>query len=144
MPKSSLAIRDTTDKTFPSCQHLQCGIDTRLLRVITIYRPPFFFTKWIFSVHILGVLMYDGESGFKAWETNYNRRFLPHDENKDNADAARLIDILYSLYFQVHVQEPTHRKGHMLDLVISREDDTVVNNCTLSDAGSSDHLCVFL
>jgi len=43
-----------------------------------------------------------------------------------NADTKQLADILRSAYLRQHVQERTHINRHILDIVISRDDDNLI------------------
>jgi len=49
-----------------------------------------------------------------------------------NADTKHLADILRSANLRQHVQETTHRHCHILDLVISHDDDNLINGVYLS------------
>ena len=43
----------------------------------------------------------------------------------------------------MHVREPTHRKGHTLDVLLTREnDEQLVRNIIVKDLGVSDHLAI--
>ena len=44
-----------------------------------------------------------------------------------NADTKQLADIPRSANLRQHVQERTHRQGHILDLVIFRDDDNLTS-----------------
>ena len=46
-------------------------------------------------------------------------------------DARRFNDILSTSKFTQLVSEPTNISGHMLDLVISRSDDNIVDSLTV-------------
>ncbi len=51
-------------------------------------------------------------------------------------------ELLTSFYLQQHIQQPTHNRGHKLDLLISRNGDIAgVNNVTIVD-GISDHSAI--
>ena len=43
-----------------------------------------------------------------------------------------------------HVSDATHRRGHTLDLVLSRSQDTIVQDTHAEDYGFPDHYSVFL
>ncbi|KAK2169189.1 hypothetical protein LSH36_12g34021 [Paralvinella palmiformis] len=58
-----------------------------------------------------------------------------------NADTKQLVDILRSANLRQHVQERTHRHGHILDLVISRDDDNLIKGVSVSSM-LSDHFLV--
>lgn len=58
--------------------------------------------------------------------------------DKSSQDFLALID---SFNLKQHVCSPTHRTGHILDLLITREDDQFVTSVSIHDAAFSDH-CV--
>ena len=65
-----------------------------------------------------------------------------HYENKVNRDSGKYHDLLYSLNLDQHVQEPTHEKGHMLDLVIARSNENIIRNVDIFGPCLSDHFPV--
>jgi len=67
--------------------------------------------------------------------------FNIHWDCQRNADTKQLADILRSANLRQHVQERTHRHGHILDLVISRDDDNLIKAVYVSSM-LSDHLLI--
>ena len=65
--------------------------------------------------------------------------FNIHWDSPSDANTKHLSSILKSASLTQHVQERTHRHGHMLDLVIYHEDDTFVNKVSLTSM-LSDHV----
>ena len=59
--------------------------------------------------------------------------------DKSSQDFLALID-----WFNLkqHVCSPTHRAGHILDLLITRDDDQLVTSVSIHDAAFSDHFIV--
>jgi hypothetical protein len=54
-------------------------------------------------------------------------------------------ELLESLNLQQHIHEPTHIKGHTLDLVISRQsDEPFLTNIRVCDIHFSDHFAITL
>ena len=51
-----------------------------------------------------------------------------HIQNTTSQDTKKLMDIFHILNLQQHVHEPTHSRGHILDLVLTR-----CNELTISD-----------
>ena len=41
--------------------------------------------------------------------------------------------------FQQHIHDPTHHHGHTLDILISRDDSSIVNNAAVVDIGLCDN-----
>jgi len=58
--------------------------------------------------------------------------FNMHWDCQRNTDTKQLADILRSANLRQHVQERTHRHGHILYLVISRDDDILINGVPVS------------
>ena len=52
------------------------------------------------------------------------------------------MNILESFNLCQHVNERTHRAGHMLDLVITRNDENILQSVTVQDSCISDHYTV--
>ncbi|KAK2138836.1 hypothetical protein LSH36_2340g00003, partial [Paralvinella palmiformis] len=67
--------------------------------------------------------------------------FNIHWDCQRNADTKQLADIRRSANLRQHVQERTHRQGHILDLVISRDDDNLIKGVSVSSM-LSDHFLV--
>ena len=59
--------------------------------------------------------------------------------NRDMTDSKHFKDMLYSLNLEQHVKEPTHDKGHLLDLVMSRCGELMPENLTVHAPVFSDH-----
>lgn len=61
------------------------------------------------------------------------------DQSQDN-DAVKFCDLLSSMGLEQHVKKPTHVSGHILDLIITRCSDVLINSKPLTDYYFSDHL----
>lgn len=64
--------------------------------------------------------------------------FKIHVDNQN--DVQEFLTILENVGLTQHVKEPTHNKGHILDLVVSK--GLHLSNVTVFDAAVSDHFCV--
>lgn len=63
-----------------------------------------------------------------------------HVDDPTNNDASKFLNLLESTDLVQNVTSPTHRHGHILDLVLSRESDNIVSKlCVKSSDGISDH-----
>ena len=60
----------------------------------------------------------------------------------DDADAIKFLDLLNCMGLTQHVTTPTHRSGHTLDLIITRDLDSFVQTSPISDSFLSDHCTV--
>ena len=51
-----------------------------------------------------------------------------HVDDLTNPDAAKFLNFLESTDLKYNVTAPTHRQGHSLDLILSREDENIVSD----------------
>ena len=65
-----------------------------------------------------------------------------HVDIPNDPDALKFLDLLDSLGLVQHVKTPTHRFGHTLDLIITREVNALVETTPISDCYLSDHCTV--
>ena len=66
-----------------------------------------------------------------------------HIDNAANVDARRLTNSVNATGMVLHVRGPTHRKGHTLDVLMTRsKDEHLVRNVTVTDMSLSDHFVV--
>ncbi|XP_072048781.1 uncharacterized protein [Amphiura filiformis] len=68
--------------------------------------------------------------------------FNIHMDMPDERDTKSMLAILESLSFEQLVDEPTHVKGHTLDLVIVKENDHVVKPYDIHPVHVSDHFLI--
>ena len=65
-----------------------------------------------------------------------------HVDVPDDPDAIKFLDLLDSLGLAQHVKTPTHLCGHTLDLMITREINSLIGTTPISDCYFSDHCTV--
>ena len=65
-----------------------------------------------------------------------------HVDVPDDADAIKFLDLLECMGLTQHVTTPTHRSGHTLDLIITRDLNSLVQTSPISDSFLSDHCTV--
>ena len=65
-----------------------------------------------------------------------------HDDVNHDQNARRFLDLLDTFNLKEHISTPTHRSGHTLDLIITREDDKIASNFIVHDPVISDYLAV--
>ena len=68
--------------------------------------------------------------------------FNLHCEIPNAPGVKALKDLLAENNLQQHVTKPTHKAGHTLDLVISRESSSIISTTDVYDASISDHFSV--
>lgn len=110
------------------------------LRTVVIYRPPYssnhpvttsvFFDE--FAKYLESIVM-TSEPLLITGDFNI------HVDVLGNLDGASLLELLESLGLQQHVDKPTHESGHTLDLIITRQCDSVLTSVPLTDYLFSDH-----
>ena len=64
------------------------------------------------------------------------------DDPTNSADARTFLDLLDSAGLKQLVQEPTHSRGHTLDLLIVRDNEEKVKNIALLASAPSDHAAI--
>ena len=62
-----------------------------------------------------------------------------HIDNLTDTNAQTFTELIDSAGLQQHVTGPTHRRGHTLDLVLTRSDDNLISNLTVLGESLSDH-----
>ena len=65
-----------------------------------------------------------------------------HLDVPDDADAIKFLDLQECMGLTEHVIRPTHRSGHTLDLIITRDLDSLVQTSPISDNFLSDYCTV--
>ena len=65
-----------------------------------------------------------------------------HVDVPNDTDALKFLDLLESLGLEQHVTEPTHIRGHTLDLVITRKIEDILASPPRACRYFSDHAAV--
>ena len=65
-----------------------------------------------------------------------------HIDEPNDCDARRFLQVLESFDLIQHVSEATHKKGHILDLIITGAHEKLVGRCTVDNPFVSDHFAV--
>ncbi len=104
---------------------------------LTVYRPPKRCSTFISDFSELLSIIH----------TNFNRAiilgdFNLHVDNQSDSLASEFLNMLNCTNFNQHVTQPTHNRGHTLDLIITH--GLSANISSVVDIGISDHYCVFL
>ena len=121
---------------------VSCG-STKLC-IVGVYRPPpskknglsseIFFNEFQILIENLAVL-----PGKLLLVGDFNFHL---DNASTNRDATLFLDLLDSNNLIQHVKSPTHNRGHLLDLVITRNSDVVLSNISSSIQLPSDHAVI--
>ena len=112
-------------------------------RFVVIYRPPPSKKNNLSSAMFLEEfsrfceqLTLDGRPLIICGDFNY------HINNSSNSEARQFIDLLESTNLFQHVSGSTHRRGHTLDLIITRNDESLIKEVEILHATYSDHRVV--
>ena len=125
-------------ETFEYCEILFQN-DSKCLNVVVMYRPPpskknkFTTNMFIneFNTFMLDRLDSAGELVLVG-DLNF------HLDKPSDPESKRVLSLLESLHFTQNVSSATHRSGHILDVVITRDNEHVLQDLTVSDM-ISDH-----
>ena len=123
----------TCRHSFRSLEYMETNFTNVIdVRVIIIYRSPSYGLSSEFFLDEFSTLL--EELIVCSDELLIMGDFNLHIDDTENIQAVRFITILDSFGLKQHVVSPTHRDGHILDLVITR------NNCTPLHVSN---VCVF-
>ena len=102
---------------------------------VIIYRPPGYCESFIdeFS-ELLSIILTDFNHLILTWDFNI------HIDNITHGNAKEFSSVLDMFGLWQHVTEPTHLRGHTLDLVISKGVD--ISSVVVIDLALSDHFCI--
>ena len=127
--KTSLTLLSSAQ--FDSSQIENCtltfGTNSRRFDYTTVYRPPVSDKNRLFKSKFIDdfsdiLHQYDTVTSPLLVVGDFNI----HVDNPQDPSLRNFSDLLASLNFHQHVNVPTHQSGHTLDLVISRNGDSLV------------------
>ena len=141
--RSSLKVKLVKQTSFSAVSHFEYAVfmtehNKSNFTCIVIYRPPpskrnkfknsVFHEEWaLFLSEIIvkyNEILVVGDMNF-------------HLDNKHDLDTKHFISCLQSFGLRQHVNTATHKHGHTLDVVITRDSSNLVSDLTVSDP----HLC---
>lgn len=103
--------------------------------LVTIYRPPKYNTMFFDEfTKILSSVCMDFDCVVLVGDFNI------HVDNPEEGCAREFLNILDTFGLSQHVSVPTHNRGHILDLVISK--GLNISEVTVNDVALSDHYCI--
>ena len=148
LAKNSLQVRAEPVENFSHFKSfevtgMQIKMQSGMAIILVVYRPPASTANQASLEHFMdefGLLLenYSTEPGSLVIVGDFNF----HVDNKCNGPAKNFMNILDSFNLCQHVNERTHRAGHILDLVIIRNDDNILQSVTIQDSCISDHYTV--
>ena len=128
--------------SFESAEY-SVGLEKNKIKVVIIYRTPYS------RVHPITVSTFLSE--FADYLESIVLTTEPlmiigdmniHVDDPDNSDSVEFLDLIESMSLNRHVTTPTHRSGHTLDLIITRESDSLVSTTPISGCFLSDHCTI--
>jgi exonuclease III len=135
--RDNIDITRNYHKSYKSFEHLDVSIaigSSEKIRIVTIYRP---------SDNSKVDFLQDFEGMLEA--LNEDKRIFTGDFNlhveKPDKNDRDFLDLIKSHRLVQHVKESTHEKGGILDLILSRPSDRLVENVRVGDY-FSDHKSV--
>ncbi|KAK6182093.1 hypothetical protein SNE40_009856 [Patella caerulea] len=128
-----------------SFEYLECLLTSAqtATRIIVVYRPPI--SK---KNQLKTAIFHDEFSNLLEYVLSSKARpiilgdFNFHFDVQTNPDTVKLQTQLLTNNLIQHVSSPTHKKGHILDWVVSNDADRTVEEVTVSDLQISDHFLV--
>ena len=143
--KNSFDLKLQSSLDFKSFEYMECLLKSNgsWLRIVVVYRPPpssqnkltagDFFEEFPILLEKLatasGELIMIGDFNF-------------HVESGDSRDALKFLDILDNFGLKQHVDRPTHKSNHTLDLVITRCTECIITDLNIFDPCLSDHKAI--
>lgn len=139
--KQTLTIRvveSTVSRIFTHFEYLDCEIrlSSRTILLSVIYRPPpsqrnglkntVFFEEWS---------NYIEKHSVKSVESVIVGDLNFHLDKPDDFDAQRFLQCMEDHSLKQHVTEPTHIRGHILDVLITKDTSKMVSNVNVMDSG---------
>ena len=123
--KNNIKAKIQAHESYCSFEHLELELRATkyFVRLIVLYRPPssdvspFFDEFASYLAHIVtasGYLLIVGDFNF-------------HVDSQNNA-GRRFTGLLHSFNLRQHVNDSTHKNGHTLDLIITREEQSFIKN----------------
>ena len=135
--RSELDISEQPRDKFNTFEHIEVLLKshTRCIRLVVLYRPPSGSPQEFLNELLQYVDGHSTTTGHLLLVGDLNFHF----ESQTDPNAAKLKDLLYSLNLKQSVKEPTHERGHTLDLVITRQEELDVYELTVTPNTLFDH-----
>ena len=139
--KQNLKIKKLQTRSYQSFElmELLLNANSSTYRIIVIYRPPSSsINKLTYSVFLEEFTTLLEHISLAPGKLIIVGDFNCHvDEGGSN--ALKFLELLQIFNLEQHVHVPTHNNGHTLDLIITRKDETRINNLKVFNAAISDH-----
>eukprot|EP00914_Ancora_sagittata_P024929 GHVO01049741.1.p1 GENE.GHVO01049741.1~~GHVO01049741.1.p1 ORF type:complete len:428 (+),score=35.21 GHVO01049741.1:104-1387(+) len=143
--RENINVKRISTASHQSFEVLECLIHESVdIRLSIVYRPPgnrngitanSFFDE--FSEYLSGLMSAPGHLVVLG-DFNF------HVDNSSDMTASSFSNVTSSFGLNQHITGPTHKNGHTLDLVFSRENEKIVSSAKVLDHGFPDHFVVFV
>ena len=144
--KENLNIVQTPCKTYVSFELIEVKISPshgKCFTISVIYRPPPSLKNGLnFQLFLKEFGDFVDDRILQQEKLFICGDFNIHMDDIKNKDADCFNSVLTSYGLEQHVKEPTHSKGHTLDLLITRGSDTLIQEITVKNMLISDHFWV--
>ena len=113
------------------------------IRLVIVYRPPYSEEHRVpVSVFLAEFPEYLESLQLCKEQLLITGDFNIHVDDPQDSDAWKFLELLEGLGLEQHVDKPTHRDGHTLDLTITRMSECLVSHTPVVDQFISDHAAV--
>ena len=145
--KNSLQKHISNTASFPchltsfDAAQLTLTVNPERIRVFCVYRPPHGkrnkLTDTMFFDQLPNFLEHcDGLTGKLITMGDFNFHF----ELYDNPNARKLHEVIEIFSLNQSVSKPTHKQGHLLNLLFHRHDENLLRSTKLDHGLTSDHI----
>ena len=133
--KNDLCCKRLANVCFSSFEALSVNVtsSTKSLAIVTIYRSPGPLNNFLIDLSdFLSTLVVKYEDFLVAGDFNI------HMDNMNDESTKKMASLLQNFGLKQHVDFPTNSRGHILDLVISKDNTQLVQSVSVAE-GISDH-----
>ena len=134
--KNNIKAKIQAHESYCSFEHLELELRATkyFVRLIVLYRPP--------SSHVSP--FFDEFASYLAHIVTASGYLLIVGDFNFHVDAGRrFTGLLHSFNLRQHVNDSTHKNGHTLDLVITREEQSFIKNLLVFDPALSDPFMIW-
>ncbi|CAJ1082756.1 hypothetical protein KUCAC02_009465 [Xyrichtys novacula] len=135
--KDSMQCKQMYYGNFPSFEYVAFQLNSATRAIfLNIYRPPKYCVNFFDDfTELLSIICIDFDCVVIVGDFNI------HVDNPQDRGTKELCCLLDNYGLTQHVTEPTHNRGHTLDLIISK--GLNIPKIMVTDVAISDHSCVF-
>ena len=138
-------LESTTSGVFSSMEYIDCQVTSgsKSLRLAVVYRPP----PSKRNGSTISSFLEEWQSFIERFTTNLSHVYILGDLNlhldqTSNANTTKCTSTLAACGLEQLVKEPTHVKGHTLDVAITHSNNTNITDMCVSDPGFCDQYAI--